>query len=367
MKGEHAEGRPVESPLVRRALELSGAGRTRHRPRLGAMSTSLLNELMTDHLDGGYEAAARKRAERAAAGEEPVSRRERQVGRAVLAIGLLLVGALLAVAYRGTLRTAPESERARQALVRDVESGSSLSDSLQRQAEALSGQLVKERDAVLARTETGDRATVEVRRLEAAAALVAVAGPGIRVVVGDAEPRQQTDPSTGQAVSVPPDDSGRLRDRDLQSLVNALWAAGAEAITVGGERLAPTTTIRAAGAAVLVDLRPVTSPYTIEAVGDPETLLPRFADSDAARRYQSYTGLYGIRFTVTREDELRLRAATGPDLRYAEPVGTPTPSGRPPGSSVSPGSTPAGSAPAGSSVSPGSASPGSVRPSGGGS
>ncbi|HEX6755864.1 MAG TPA: DUF881 domain-containing protein [Mycobacteriales bacterium] len=306
---------------------------------------------MTDHLDGGYAAAAARKAERAArraasgaaagvggAGPgasapavEAVEREvagERRTATVLLSVGLLLVGLLFAAAYRGTLRTAPESERARQALVRDVESGSALSDSLQRQAESLSSQLVKERDAVLTRTETGERVNSEVRRLEAAAAQVAVTGPGIKVVAGDALGKQQIDPSTGEAVSVPPDDNGRLRDRDLQSLVNALWAAGAEAISVGGERLAPTTTIRAAGEAILVDLRPVTSPYAIEAVGDPGTLLPRFADSDAARRYQSYTGLYGIRFTVTRETGMTLRAGTGPDLRYAEPVpSAATPSG----------------------------------------
>jgi uncharacterized protein YlxW (UPF0749 family) len=147
---------------------------------------------------------------------------------------------------------------------------------------------------------------------------------------------------------VPADDNGRIRDRDLQSLVNALWAAGAEAVSIGGQRLAPTTTIRAAGEAILVDLRPVQSPYGIEAVGDPATLLPRFADSEAARRFQSYTGLYGIQFSVRTADDLRLRAATDPDLRYASPVPAPT--------TVSP-STPGSAA---------SSGPSSPKPSGGG-
>ena len=106
--------------------------------------------------------------------------------------------------------------------------------------------------------------------------------------------------------------------------MNALWAAGAEAVSVGGQRLAPTTTIRGAGEAILVDLRPVQSPYTLAAVGDPATLLPRFADSEAARRFQSYTGLYGIQFTVRAAKDLQLPAATDPDLRYASPVPPPT-------------------------------------------
>jgi uncharacterized protein YlxW (UPF0749 family) len=349
VKGEHAGRERARNPLVQRALVLTRGGRTRHRPRLGAMSTSLLDELMTDHLDPGYRAAARRRA---AAPSAPAADRRRT--QLLLATGLLLLGFLLAVAYRGTLRQAPDSERARQALVRDVETGSALSDSLQRRAETLTGQLGRERDAALAAIRTGDQVGTEVRRLEAAAAQSAVRGPGIEVVAGDAGAREQTDPATGERVTVPAEDNGRLRDRDLQSIVNALWAAGAEAVAVDGERLAPTTTIRAAGEAILVDLRPVQNPYTIAAVGDPETLLPRFADSEAARRYQSYTGLYGIQFTVRKVGELQLRAATGSQLRYAEAVPSAPPAPGASGSSESPES-PTGSpaSPSGAGSTPG--------------
>ncbi len=310
-KGEHAEGAP--DPMVRRALELRGDEHTSHRPRIGNMSTSLLIELLTDHLDSGYAAAARRQK------DESNGRRR---ATAFLAVGLLLLGFVLAAAYRGTLRQAPDSERARQALVQDVQDGSALSDALQRQAQQLSGQLSRQRDAALTASRAGDRAAAQVRRLEEAAAQRAVHGPGLSVVVGDAAGGERVDPTTGQRVPVPVDDNGRIQDRDLQSLVNALWAAGAEAVSVGGQRLAPTTTIRAAGEAILVDLRPVQSPYTIAAVGDPGTLLPRFADSEAARRFQSYTGLYGIQFTVRAAGDLRLPAATEPDLRYASAVPT---------------------------------------------
>ena len=313
-KGEHAEGAP--DPMVRRALELRGDEHTSHRPRIGNMSTSLLIELFTDHLDSGYSAAARRQKD-----ESPKARRRTT---AILAAGLLLLGFVLATAYRATLRQAPDSERVRQALVQDVRDGSALSDSLQRRAQQLSGQLSRQRDAALTASRDGDRAAAQVRRLEEAAAQRAVHGPGVAVVVGDASGTDQVDPNTGQRVPVSVDDNGRIQDRDLQSLVNALWAAGAEAVSVGGQRLAPTTTIRGAGEAILVDLRPVQGPYTLAAVGDPATLLPRFADSEAARRFQSYTGLYGIQFTVRAAKDLQLPAATDPDLRYASPVPPPT-------------------------------------------
>ena len=156
-------------------------------------------------------------------------------------------------------------------------------------------------------------------------------GPGVAVVSATRR-AEQVDPTTGQRVPVPADDNGRIQDRDLQSMVNALWAAGAEAVAVDGQRLAPTTTIRAAGEAILVDLRPVHGPYTIAAVGDPATLLPRFADSEAARRFQSYTGLYGIQFTVRAADGPAAAGGDrpGPALRLAGPP-PPTVSGSAPG------------------------------------
>jgi uncharacterized protein YlxW (UPF0749 family) len=318
MSGEHVRGWTPRRPLSQRVLKAVRSQDAKHRPRLGAMSTSLLNDLLSDHLDKGYVEAADRRAERARRGEpvaEPALR-----ARLLLALGLLLAGFLLAVAYRATTTHAPDSERARQALLKDVQQGSATSDALQRQAAELSARLVRERDAALATSESGDTVSRQVRELEAAAALVPVQGPGMTVVLGDAASGEQVDPSTGQRVTVPPDDNGRLRDRDLQSVVNALWAAGAEAISINGERLAPTTTIRAAGEAILVDLFPLSSPYTIQAIGDPDTLLPRFADTAAARRYQSLISVYGIRFTVHRSTGLHLRAATGTELRYAHPL-----------------------------------------------
>ena len=60
-----------------------------------------------------------------------------------------------------------------------------------------------------------------------------------------------------------------ILDRDIQLLVNDLWAAGAEAIAIGGVRLQPSSAIRQAGGSILVDNRPVFWPMTIDAIGDP--------------------------------------------------------------------------------------------------
>src|SRR5262249_29810574 len=99
--------------------------------------------------------------------------------------------------------------------------------------------------------------------------------------------------------------------------------------------LTPTTTIREAGGAILVDFFAVTSPYRIEAIGDPDRLLTRFVDSRVGQQYQTYVGAYQIRFDVQRRDAITMQAAAGTDVQHATVVPEPTPSG---GASVESGS-----------------------------
>ncbi|HEX5496512.1 MAG TPA: DUF881 domain-containing protein, partial [Mycobacteriales bacterium] len=294
---------------------------TSHRPKLGGMSVSLLNDLMHNTLDEGYAQAAARRAAAERAGQRP--HRPGPASRVLTAAALLIVGVILGVAFRQTQQHAPASQRTRDGLARDVARQTGVSDRLQRQAESLSARLANERDSVLARSQAGDAAADRLARLEAMTGLTAVTGPGVTVTIGDAQASRRTDPVTGQPVVVPPDENGRILDRDIQSVVNALWSAGAEAITVNGERLSTTTPIRAAGDAILVDLMPVSTPYRIDAVGDPGVLLPKFADSVAARRFQTYVSAYGIAFGARRADRIRMRAATESGPHYA----TPTPGG----------------------------------------
>ncbi|MGO1341870.1 MAG: DUF881 domain-containing protein, partial [Cellulosimicrobium funkei] len=59
---------------------------------------------------------------------------------------------------------------------------------------------------------------------------------------------------------------------DLQRVVNALWAGGAEAVAINDQRLTGLSAIRSAGDAVLVDLQPLVGPYRVEAIGDPDAM-----------------------------------------------------------------------------------------------
>lgn len=63
-----------------------------------------------------------------------------------------------------------------------------------------------------------------------------------------------------------------VHDGDLVGLVNALKNAGAEAISINGQRIVNTTAITCAGNIVLINGERVGSPFTINAIGNPERL-----------------------------------------------------------------------------------------------
>lgn len=286
-----------------------------HRPKPGSTTEGMLANLMRDTLDPAYAEAA---AGRGSAGVT------RTGGRALVAVlaTVVVLGLLLGMSYADTRASAPASERARQGLLADVVANSARSAALQQRLEAARAGVATAVDEQLAATVEGRQQTAQVARLEGAAAVLAVVGPGLVVTLSDAPPQPGTDPVTGQETSQVPE-AGRILDTDLQAIVNALWDAGAEGIAINDQRLAPTSSIRTAGEAVLVDFRPVTSPYEVSAIGDPDRLPARFAGSPTAGRYDAYRQLYAIGFTLATATVLRLPAAPDTQLRYAEPVQRP--------------------------------------------
>lgn len=272
---------------------------------------SMLTELLEHPLDPGYAEAASRR---------PEERSSRRQSMALITVGLLLVGFVLATAYRQTERREPQTAQAREQLLDDVREQRATSDDLAAQVKELDAAVRRERDAALGRTNEGTALGEQVRALERQAGLVAVHGPGMSVTMADAEATTEINPVTGEKETTPADENGRVLDRDLQRVVNALWASGAEAIAINGQRLAPTTAIRTAGGAILVDLYPLTSPYRVEAIGSKTELLTAFTETSTASTFRTYAQLYGMTFTTAAEDDMTLPAGAPTVPREAEPV-----------------------------------------------
>jgi uncharacterized protein YlxW (UPF0749 family) len=286
------------------------------------MGASLLDAVLAETLDPAYAQAA---AARAATGGP---RRPRRRARTMVALTMAVAGLLLAVTYDQAAASAQGREQVRAALVDDIQRDSEVTDELAVQLETLRAEVTSTRDDLLAASAVGQRALDDLARAERGGAAVPVSGPGLLVTLANADPEADDDPVGGGADEDP---RGRVRDGDLQLVVNALWSAGAEAVSINGQRLGPATAIRFAGEAVLVDFRPVTNPYEVSAVGDPDTLLSEFLASPEVNALAVISESFGLRFEFAREDALSLPAASIPELRLARPEGRdePAPSSDP--------------------------------------
>ncbi|MDQ7843939.1 MAG: DUF881 domain-containing protein [Armatimonadota bacterium] len=107
------------------------------------------------------------------------------------------------------------------------------------------------------------RLSGELDYLRALAGLTALAGPGLVIVLRDSD-----------RVPLPGEDPNNvlIHYTDLQAIVNDLWAAGAEAIAINGERLFVGSSIQCVGATILVNHRRLAPPFRVEAIGNPEAL-----------------------------------------------------------------------------------------------
>ncbi|TFV66187.1 UNVERIFIED_ORG: DUF881 domain-containing protein [Bacillus sp. AZ43] len=276
-----------------------------------SLGASLLDDVLAETVDPAYAQAAAARASGAP--------RRTGRGRVLVALTMVVAGLLLAVTYEQAAATVQGRQQIRAALVDDVQRESSVTDELAAQLESLRAEVASTRDELLDASAAGQRAGEALDEAEEGAGAVPVTGPGLLVTLANADPSADEDPVGGET----DDDDPRTKVRDgyLQVVVNALWAAGAEAVSVNGQRLGPATAIRFAGDAVLVDFRPVTNPYQVRAIGDPDTLSTRFiADPDVVA-LAGISEVFGLRFDFSREDELSLPAGTIPELRHARPEG----------------------------------------------
>lgn len=273
---------------------------------------SLLVDMMRDAQDPSYAAVARQQP---AAREQPAAVTRRRARGLLL---LLLVGLATGTAAAGVRAGADDAAATRTDLVTEVSRRTAESDSLAADADRLRTEVDSRRRAALDRDTAGRAQARQLAAAELASGAVAVTGPGIVVTLDDRPEDAGPVAGLGRGGQLA---DGRVQDRDLQELVNGLWDGGAEAVTVNGLRLTARTAIRSAGEAILVDFRPLSPPYVVQAIGDPSRLEPDFADSASARRLASYAEANGLPLSVQAQDRLELAAGTVSDLVAAAPEG----------------------------------------------
>ncbi|GGW62185.1 membrane protein [Streptomyces caelestis] len=270
---------------------------------------SLITNVMDHSLDDGYaEAAARKKA----AGDAGMPKTLR--AKLGLAAGLVLAALVVTVGAAQARVAAPVVAKEREELVDRIDRETEAADKLEDAVDRLRGDVsARQREAL---KHSGGSAESEIVGILSGA--TAVHGPGVKLVVNDAKdtgtggddnPRETTGFS----------DIGRVRDRDMQRVVNGLWESGAEAVSINGQRLTALSAIRAAGDAILVDNKPLVPPYTVLAVGDGQRLSTRFQNSADGLYLHALQESYGIRTGISVEEDLRLPAAPSVIVRTAQP------------------------------------------------
>jgi uncharacterized protein YlxW (UPF0749 family) len=269
--------------------------------RRGLWTTALLDDLLNNPLDPGYQAAADR--------HNPHRGWERPLAWA----GCVLIGFMLIVAYQQTHRSAPARDAARKDLISRIDGLQKAGGTMENNAKTLAAQVAALRDAQL--SASGSKA---LKNLEIASGTVAVHGQGMVVELNNPTQTQTSD-DTQRPGSTPLGQAAVLQDTDIRGVANQLFAAGAEALAVNGIRLAPTTAIRFAGEAVLVDLQTISAPYTIQAIGNRDALLVNFADSTVAQRLKTEESVYGISFKFNGKSDLTLPSITLSQPRFALP------------------------------------------------
>ncbi|MFH8367928.1 DUF881 domain-containing protein [Streptomyces sp. NPDC018031] len=172
----------------------------------------------------------------------------------------------------------------------------------------------------LARRDDDSTAAEDARlaALEKAAGTSPVRGAGLTVTLTDAPPD-----ATPLVPGVPDPQPNDLviHQQDLQAVVNALWAGGAEGIRVMDQRLISTSAVRCVGNTLILQGRLYSPPYKVTAVGDRDTLRRALDASPAIGNYKEYVRAYGLGWDVDEHGSVTLPGYSGTvDLQQAKPV-----------------------------------------------
>lgn len=138
------------------------------------------------------------------------------------------------------------------------------------------------------------------------AGLTAVQGPGLTVTLDDAElPNNLSEDSEFNT------EDYLVHQQDLEGVINALWAGGAEALTVMDQRIVWTSTVECEGPVLLLNGRTFYPPYTISAIGDADAMRDSLDASPQVREYRAWADRIGLHYGVAGEENITMPAFTG--------------------------------------------------------
>jgi uncharacterized protein YlxW (UPF0749 family) len=145
------------------------------------------------------------------------------------------------------------------------------------------------------------------------AGFTALQGPGVTVVLNDSSRR----PGEG-GPNAPDNDDLVVHQGDVQAVVNAMWAGGAEAMSIMDVRVISTSAVRCVGNTLLLHGQVFSPPFKITAIGAPTTMHQALESAEGVQQFRDAVADFGLGYSETVERNVSVRAYDGSsDLRSA--------------------------------------------------
>lgn len=146
-----------------------------------------------------------------------------------------------------------------------------------------------------------------------------VKGPGVTVTLNDSPLWENMVDSSGSAANI---NDYVVHQEDVEAVVNALWAGGAESMMIMDQRVLFNSAVICQGNVLLLQGKKYSPPFTVSAIGPTDAMLDALDQSNAVKLYKEYVSAFGLGWDVKTKDELVFEqsAATLQPLRYASVI-----------------------------------------------
>ena len=142
----------------------------------------------------------------------------------------------------------------------------------------------------------------ELVRQKMLAGITPLKGPGVKVRLDDS---QRTPPPNADV------NNYIIHDYQLRDVVTALWRAGAEAISLNGERIVGTSSIYCVGSTILVNSTRLSPAYEFLAIGDPAKLEKALAEDPALNGVKNQAKTYAVSIAWEKAGSVSVPAFSG--------------------------------------------------------
>jgi uncharacterized protein YlxW (UPF0749 family) len=235
-------------------------------------------------------------------------------------IALIIAGLILGFFFAAQWNISPDLSfstplRTREDLAATIIRLESEQAELKKTIDQLRHDLTQEQERMSNNTKLLEGLTEDLESQRVAAGLVALKGPGVRVILADSD-REKVSPGSDLNLYL-------IHEYDIRDILNFLWASEIEAVAINDERVVGTTSIYCVGSTIMVNDTRLSPPYVITAIGDANKLDKALNNPAYFKDLRARAKTYGVQFRVAKEKEVQVPAYRGSFVvKYARPGGS---------------------------------------------